>query len=331
MSQGNQSVTLPKMSVRVAASIDHQLLTEVSALTKWALKPEERDDRFDAWAEEAGASTIDNRDETLVAAVVSDAEGSPLAYVGGTIDAIDSSGTLGLEVLAHSGDGPNGLTEIAAVTLALDALDARIEKVGATRIEFWGRPARDWHKDLSQTFGLDLIRVLFQMRKRLPVQGKPAPTRAFDRSTDLEQILEINNRAFASHPDQGALTINDLEATMSQPWFQPEGIRIHERDGVIAGFCWTKIHRTPPPAADLGEIYVLGVDPAFQGQGLGVSLTTAGLKWLHQQGLSVGMLYVESNNEPAIRTYHSLGFDVVRTDKAWARDLNFPVRSKTGN
>jgi mycothiol synthase len=109
---------------------------------------------------------------------------------------------------------------------------------------------------------------------------------------------------------------------MSEPWFLPEGLRLHERDGRLAGFCWTKVHRRASAASgdDLGEIYVIGVDPEQHGRGLGVPMTAAGLHWLAQQGLASGMLYVEAGNEPAMRTYQRLGFSIVRTDRAWSID-----------
>ena len=46
-------------------------------------------------------------------------------------------------------------------------------------------------------------------------------------------------------------------------------------------------------------------------------MTAAGLAWLAQQGLTTGMLYVEADNEPALRTYYKLGFEQHRTDRAW--------------
>ena len=85
----------------------------------------------------------------------------------------------------------------------------------------------------------------------------------------------------------------------------------------IRDSCWTKIH----DAEALGEIYAIGVDPDFHGQGLGVPMTAAGLDWLHAQGLQIGMLYVEGDNEPAIRTYQKLGFEIARTDMAWERTI----------
>ena len=46
-------------------------------------------------------------------------------------------------------------------------------------------------------------------------------------------------------------------------------------------------------------------------------MTAAGLDWLADQGLTTGMLYVEHDNAPAIRTYERLGFTPHRTDRAW--------------
>ena len=96
-----------------------------------------------------------------------------------------------------------------------------------------------------------------------------------------------------------------------EPWFDPDGFFLAERDGKLAGFHWTKIHGSPP---EIGEVYVVGVDPAGQGGGLGRALTMTGLHYLRSRGLPEVMLYVDEDNPPAIRLYESLGFSHQGTD-----------------
>ena len=71
----------------------------------------------------------------------------------------------------------------------------------------------------------------------------------------------------------------------------------------------------------LGEIYVIAVDPDFQGLGLGNQLTLAGLASIAERGVTIGMLYVDGGNTAAVTMYEHLGFPVHRTDRAFTRDV----------
>ena len=83
-----------------------------------------------------------------------------------------------------------------------------------------------------------------------------------------------------------------------------DGLLLVERDGRVVGFHWTKRH-----SRELGEAYVVGIDPTVQGIGLGRIATLAGLHHLRDGGASDVLLYVESDNAPAIRVYRDkLGF-----------------------
>ncbi len=126
----------------------------------------------------------------------------------------------------------------------------------------------------------------------------------------------MNNRAFAGHPEQGGWDRTRLRDRQAEPWFDPDGLRMLEVDGVLAGSCWTKLHPgTGPP---VGEIYVIAVDPAFAGRGLGRGLVAAGLGVAGGQGAAVGMLYVDEANASAVGLYRSLGFTVTQTATAYA-------------
>ena len=59
---------------------------------------------------------------------------------------------------------------------------------------------------------------------------------------------------------------------------------------------------------DLGEVYVVGIDPAAQGRGLGRLLTLAGLHHLVAAGVDEVLLYVASDNLPAVHVYSGLRF-----------------------
>jgi mycothiol synthase len=181
-------------------------------------------------------------------------------------------------------------------------------------------PATAEHDRAAEAAGLVLVREVLQLRRPLPAPDPPdIDLRPFVAGTDDEAFLGVNNRAFAWHPDQGGWTSAQLAERMAEPWFDPAGFLLHERDGQLAGFCWTKVH--PPTAVDpeLGEIFVIAVDPAFHGQGLGRALTLAGLAHMARAGVGTGMLHVESTNVAARRLYDDLGFEQHSAHRWWAR------------
>lgn len=157
-------------------------------------------------------------------------------------------------------------------------------------------------------------RSLLQMRVALPVAPSGMLTRRLELS-DIDPLIEVNNRAFAWHPEQSGLTRSKFEADMAKPWFDRGGIRLFEAENRLAGFCWTKVHSEPE---ELGEIYVIALDPDFHGRGLGTAMTLAGLEWLSDLDLDTAMLFVESDNDPAVGTYRRIGFGVHRIDKLWS-------------
>lgn len=183
-------------------------------------------------------------------------------------------------------------------------------------IQLWIRDVHDGDDRAADGHGFVPYRDLWQLRCSLPAERSWLETRAFDRS-DLDELVAVNNRAFAWHPEQGGRSAHDLAETMAEDWFDPDGLRLHHIEGRLAGFCWTKIHAGDPP---LGEIFVIAVDPDFHGRGLGVPMTLAGLDWLTDRGLGQAMLYVESDNDSANATYQRIGFTHHLTNRAYRLD-----------
>jgi len=203
---------------------------------------------------------------------------------------------------------------------ALDAIRAQ----GGGEVRWWVTDPRDEDTAAAVAHGLDAERDLLQMRLALPVDEAAASIalRPFAAGEDEDAWVEVNNRAFAAHPEQGGWTRAVLEQREAEPWFDPEGFLLHHDpdSGRLAGFVWTKVHEDANPR--MGEIYVIAVDPDFGGRRLGRALTLAGLDWMHRmRGVGHGRVYVDAANEPAVRLYRSIGFTVDHTDRAYSGRL----------
>lgn len=186
-------------------------------------------------------------------------------------------------------------------------------------VQLWIERADPSDDQFAAELGFALYRDLWRMQRPLPTDRSAIATRAFLPGVDDGTFLRVNNRAFHWHPEQGGMTVDDLNDRMAEDWFDAEGFRLHDQDGRLAGFCWTKAHADENPPG--GEIYAIAVDPDFHGQGLGKPMTLAGLDYLADQGLTVGFLYVESDNHPAMATYRSLGFDHHSSNRAYRLEI----------
>lgn len=171
---------------------------------------------------------------------------------------------------------------------------------------------------LAGHHGLERARELYQLRRPLgpedteitvsPPDG--VTIRTFVVGQDEHAWAAVNQAAFAGHPEQGAMTAENLRGTENEDWFDPDGFFLAEDDdGTLLGFHWTKVHPPEGAGSAVGEVYVVGVHPDAHGRGLGKALTAVGLRYLAGlPGVHTVMLYVEGDNAPALAIYRRQGF-----------------------
>ncbi|MEA2003033.1 MAG: mycothiol synthase [Actinomycetota bacterium] len=282
----------------------------------------------------------DQRDDVraLVAAVTTTEERPPLSEnkamrLEGALDSrevvvIDDDGSLvGYGQAAWhrgEGDGPGhwALEVVVAPQSRVDSIVARLIEdlrvdVGDDESTLWSRS--NYVSETATTHGWLRQRVLWEMHVNLPIAPADAVDlgfrfEAFRVGTDEGAWLEANNATFAGHPENGQMTRRDLEIRMAQHWFDSAGFVLAWHGAQLAGSCWTKVHDN-----GVGEIYIVGVVPKWEGHGLGEALVRLGLDHLTDvKNTKNAMLFVESSNERAIDLYQRLGFRMVRTVEAYS-------------
>lgn len=204
-----------------------------------------------------------------------------------------------------------------------DAILAKVRRRGGRAVQWWCHQPTDADRNVAERHGLRPTRELLEMRMQMATISDvpPLATDTFVPGADETALLEVNNAAFADHPDQGNWTIDSLTGRVTSDWFDPAGLLIHRsEDGTMLGICWTKIHRSP--TGPLGEIYVVAVRPAFQGRGLGRALTHAGLVSLRGRGIDHALRFVDSTNTTAQSVYRNIGFAIVSRITAMEQTIN---------
>ena len=228
---------------------------------------------------------------------------------------------LSAEMVVHPAHRRRGLG-----TLLLRGIVAQGHEEYADELHLWSYGNLPSARQLAAEAGCRPVRTLLQMT--MPAELLPAPPtfpdglrlRAFAPTRDAYAWLALHNRVFSDHPEQGHWDAADLQARLEQPWFDSGDLLLleDERRRELVGFCWVKLVEDP---AQPGEIYIVGVDPAVRGVGLGKAMTLAGLAHMRERARPGAMLYVEADNTPAIRLYEKLGFARRWEHVCYAREL----------
>jgi mycothiol synthase len=262
----------------------------------------------------AAAERISPLSDHVVAALRSEATGTHLLQY-------DGDRLVGYATVEGDDDPVAELLAVAAYDVS-SLVDAVVAAAGSG-VRVWTRGDRSGLGSRLAERGWQPVRVLLQLRRALgqPPLAEPAwppgvRVRTFVVGADEQAWLTVNNAAFAGHPDQSGWTLADIAAREREPWFDPSGFFLAERDGEIVGFHWTKVHPAGPAEA-IGEVYVIGVAPQMQGQRLGEALLLHGLRHLHDLGLAAVKLYTDDTNVAASALYERMAFTRWDSDRCY--------------
>lgn len=228
-----------------------------------------------------------------------------------------TAGSWGLEMVVHPDRRDDGIDEVLART----ALDV-VAEAGGGRVHLWVFCRGPGDDELAQRLGMKRGRDLYYVCMALPVDQEVSlppdmSIRGFEVGRDEHAWLEVNNRAFEGHPEQGDWDVDMLRRRMNESWFDPQDLLLAVDGHGVAGFNWTKLY----PDRAVGEIYVIGVDPSRQGTKLGKTLTLAGLEHMARRGMQRCCLYVDEANQAALQMYERIGFEVDHLDRAYVVDV----------
>ena len=323
-------MTSPAVQVEVTGPLDAAEVRSVAALVEAATEA----DGVRPLSEHVMLHLRYGGDEQVrnVLVFVSDPAGSPDSSLAayGHLDVTDEVAGASAEIVVHPAYRRHGLGR--------RLLRATLAETPDGRLRLWAHGGHPAAAALANAEGFRLSRSLWQMRRSL-YAALPSPdlpdgveVRTFEPGRDDEEWVRVNAAAFRGHPEQGTWTVDDLHRRIREPWFDPAGFFLAEREGRLVGFHWTKVHGGDGPHHPdaphaheghghdpIGEVYVVGVDPGERGTGLGRALTLTGLRHLRHLGLPDAMLYVDADNTSAIGLYKSLGFTRWETDVMFSR------------
>ena len=201
----------------------------------------------------------------------------------------------------------------------------------------WAHGENPAAESLLRSAGFAPVRSLFRMALDPGLLPDPEPgplavafpeglrLRAFDpgRPGDAEAWVRVNAAAFAAHPEQGRITLEDFALLRRESWFDPRDLLLladvaAEASGDrLAGSTWIKTLRSG--GAVECELYAVGVHPDYAGRGLGRLLLRVTLARMAEHAPERVTLYVDGENTRAVRLYEAAGFTIDSRSRQWKR------------
>lgn len=127
---------------------------------------------------------------------------------------------------------------------------------------------------------------------------------------DEALLTEVQNSSFGGSWGFCPNTVEQIKYRADMANTRHQGILFLSQSDApgeaAAGYCWTCM--VPVPEGLKGIIGMIGVVPQHRGRGISKSMLMAGMDYLRTEGATGIGLEVDSNNDPAMRLYASVGF-----------------------
>jgi mycothiol synthase len=171
---------------------------------------------------------------------------------------------------------------------------------------------------LSQ-FGFSLVRRFLMLRLKTDDFHEPQINQVtwqyrYLKHGEEEKLSQLQNRSFAETWGYNPTGVQEIAYSLSLTGNSPEDVVVASSGDKLVGYCWTKTCKEDS-AVRTAQVFMLGVDPAYRGQGIGKGVLLMGLGYLRSRGAHIVELTVDSNNQTAYSLYQSVGF------RDWASSL----------
>ncbi len=177
---------------------------------------------------------------------------------------------------------------------------------------------------LYKKLGFALVKTQWQMRLdvkrwKAPAKGKEGISLRQLNPGEEALVTDIQNRAFGGSWGFAPNVPEELRYRLRMRGSKVQDALILEEKGAPAAYCWTRVNKGKDGA--VGIIWMIGVDPAYRGQGLGRAMLDASIADLKRRGATAVELTVYADNTPAVELYKAVGFKRMYDIDWWEKRL----------